>query len=85
LPGVSTGWAEWRIRVNMLSPGPFMSEMMEGGERTAPGFLELVASGTFMKRIADPPEIVGPVCYLVSDASLFVTGDDLSVSGGMMK
>jgi NAD(P)-dependent dehydrogenase (short-subunit alcohol dehydrogenase family) len=78
-------WAHWNVRVNMLSPGPFMSEMMEGGARTQPGFLDLVADGTFMKRIADPQEIVGPVCYLVSDASSFVTGDDLSVSGGMMK
>jgi len=44
-----------------------------------------VKRGTFMKRIAEPAEIVGPVCYLVSDASSFVTGDDLSVSGGMFK
>jgi NAD(P)-dependent dehydrogenase (short-subunit alcohol dehydrogenase family) len=78
-------WAQHGIRVNFLSPGPFLSEMMEGGERTAPGFLELVTRGTFMKRIADPSEIVGPVCYLVSDASSFVTGDDISVSGGMFK
>ncbi len=78
-------WAPWNVRVNMLSPGPFMSEMMEGGAKTQPGFLDLVAGGTFMKRIADPDEIVGPVCYLVSAASSFVTGDDLSVSGGMMK
>jgi len=78
-------WARWNVRVNMLSPGPFMSEMMQGGASTSPGFLDLVAGGTFMKRIADPDEIVGPVCYLVSDASSFVTGDDLSVSGGMMK
>jgi NAD(P)-dependent dehydrogenase (short-subunit alcohol dehydrogenase family) len=78
-------WAQWNVRVNMLSPGPFMSEMMEGGAKTSPGFFDLVAGGTFMKRIADPGEIVGPVCYLVSDASSFVTGDDLSVSGGMMK
>jgi NAD(P)-dependent dehydrogenase (short-subunit alcohol dehydrogenase family) len=78
-------WAQWNVRVNMLSPGPFMSEMMEGGAKTQPGFLDLVAGGTFMKRIADPREIVGPVCYLLSDASSFVTGDDLSVSGGMMK
>ncbi len=78
-------WAQYGIRVNLLSPGPFMSEMMEGGERTAPGFFELVAGGTFQKRIADPHEIVGPVQYLVSDASSFVTGDDISVSGGMHK
>lgn len=78
-------WAQYGIRVNLLSPGPFMSEMMQGGERTAPGFYELVAGGTFQKRIADPTEIVGPVQYLVSDASSFVTGDDISVSGGMHK
>ncbi len=78
-------WAPWKVRVNMLSPGPFMSEMMEGGARTAPGFLDFVAEGTFQRRIADPQEIVGPVVYLVSEASSFVTGDDLSVSGGMHK
>jgi len=81
----ATEWAQYGIRVNILSPGPFMSEMMEGGERTAPGFFELVAGGTFQKRIADPSEIVGPVLYLISDASSFVTGDDISVSGGMFK
>jgi NAD(P)-dependent dehydrogenase (short-subunit alcohol dehydrogenase family) len=78
-------WAAWKVRVNLCSPGPFMSEMMEGAERNAPGFYELVGGGTFMKRIADPPEIVGPVLYLASDASSFVTGDDISVSGGMHK
>jgi len=78
-------WAQYGIRVNLLSPGPFMSEMMQGGERTAPRFYEFVAGGTFQKRIADPVEIVGPVQYLVSDASSFVTGDDISVSGGMYK
>ena len=78
-------WAMWKVRVNALSPGPFLSEMMEGGERTAPGFKDMVASGTLMRRIADPSEIVGPVLYLASDASSYVTGDDISVSGGMQK
>ena len=78
-------WAPWGIRVNLLSPGPFMSEMVEGGARTAPGFKELITDGTLMKRIADPSEIVGPVVYLASDAASFVTGDDISVSGGMHK
>jgi NAD(P)-dependent dehydrogenase (short-subunit alcohol dehydrogenase family) len=82
---MSQEWAPWGVRVNMLSPGPFESEMTEGGERTAPGFKRLIADGTLMKRIADPREIVGPVLYLASDASTFVTGDDISVSGGMHK
>jgi NAD(P)-dependent dehydrogenase (short-subunit alcohol dehydrogenase family) len=78
-------WVQWNIRVNALSPGPFLSEMVEGAERNAPGFKDMIAGGTLMKRVADPPEVVGPVLYLASDASSFVTGDDLSVSGGMMK
>lgn len=78
-------WAGWKVRVNLLSPGPFMSEMMAGGAATQEGFLDLVAEGTFQKRVADPAEIVGPIVYLSSDASSFVTGDDISVSGGMHK
>jgi NAD(P)-dependent dehydrogenase (short-subunit alcohol dehydrogenase family) len=78
-------WAKDGIRVNFLAPGPFMSEMMAGAAATQEGYFDLVAGGTFQKRVADPAEIVGPVSYLVSDASSFVTGDDLSVSGGMMK
>jgi NAD(P)-dependent dehydrogenase (short-subunit alcohol dehydrogenase family) len=78
-------WAEWHVRVNVLSPGPFTSEMMQGAEKRAPGFIDMVAGGTLQKRVAQPAEIVGPVLYLASDASSFVTGDDISVSGGMQK
>jgi NAD(P)-dependent dehydrogenase (short-subunit alcohol dehydrogenase family) len=78
-------WAGWNVRVNVLSPGPFASDMVEGAERNAPGFKDLIASGTLMKRVAKPEEIIGPVVYLASDASSFVTGDDISVSGGMAK
>ncbi len=78
-------WADWGVRVNVLSPGPFATEMVEGAERNAPGFKAMIAEGTLMNRVAEPAEIVGPVVYLASDASSFVTGDDISVSGGMAK
>ena len=78
-------WADWKIRVNILSPGPFMSEMMAGAAARNEGYLDMVAGGTLLKRVADPAEIVGPVLYLASDASSYVTADDISVSGGMMK
>ena len=82
---MAQAWAPWNVRVNSLAPGPFMSEMVEGAARVSPGFKELIAGGTLQKRIADPTEIVGPVVYLASDASSFVTGDDISASGGMQK
>ena len=75
-------WAPWKVRVNVLSPGPFMSEMVAGAASTSPGFYDLIAGGTFQKRIADPAEIVGPVVYLASDASSFVTGSVLVADGG---
>jgi NAD(P)-dependent dehydrogenase (short-subunit alcohol dehydrogenase family) len=78
-------WAPWNVRVKALSPGPFMSEMMAGAAARDAGYLEMVAGGTLQKRVADPSEIVGPVLYLASDASSFVTADDISVSGGMFK
>ena len=78
-------WAEWKVRVNIVSPGPFLTEFVDGAAELSPGFLELISDGTFMKRVADTREIIGPVVYLASDASSYVTGDDLSVSGGMHK
>jgi NAD(P)-dependent dehydrogenase (short-subunit alcohol dehydrogenase family) len=82
---MAVDWAPWKVRVNLLSPGPFMTEMVRGADRATPGFVEMLASTNAMKRIADPDEIVGPVLYLASDASSYVTGDDITVSGGMRK
>ena len=31
------GVVDWGVRVNVLSPGPFVTEMVEGAERNAPG------------------------------------------------
>lgn len=78
-------WAPWKVRVNALCPGPFDTEMVQGAERVRPGFVDMIANGTLMKRVADASEIIGPVLYLASDASSYVTGDEISVSGGMQK
>ncbi len=73
------------MRVNVISPGPFVSEMMLGAERVAPGLLERSGAATMLGRVADPGEIVGAAVYLASDASSFVTGEDHVVSGGMLR
>ena len=46
--------APWNVRVNVLAPGPFESEMVEGVERRQPGFKKMIADGTYLRRVADP-------------------------------
>jgi NAD(P)-dependent dehydrogenase (short-subunit alcohol dehydrogenase family) len=75
-------WAEWGIRVNTVSPGPFRTTLVEGLERTTPGGAEMLAATTLQGRVADPDEAVGIVRFLLSDAASFVTGADHEISGG---
>jgi NAD(P)-dependent dehydrogenase (short-subunit alcohol dehydrogenase family) len=78
-------WAPWRIRVNAISPGPFLTELSRAAQRADAGFGLRTAAMTTMNRVGDPSEIVGPVLYLASVASSYVTGDELSVSGGIRR
>ncbi|OBK36567.1 dehydrogenase [Mycobacterium sp. 1245111.1] len=78
-------WSPWAVRVNLLCPGPFATEMLLEAEQAFPGSLDLLAGMNPQQRVASPHEIVGPALYLASDASSVVTGADIAVSGGMCK
>ena len=78
-------WCKWNVRVNTLSPGPFLSEMTKGASVGRPEYMAALASSNLQKRVAEADEIVGPVLYLASNASSYVTGDDIVVAGGMRK
>jgi NAD(P)-dependent dehydrogenase (short-subunit alcohol dehydrogenase family) len=67
------------IRVNSISPGPFPSARYL--ERD-PNFQAQLEAKTPMKRIGHPQELQGPLLFLASDASSYVTGADLAVDGG---
>jgi NAD(P)-dependent dehydrogenase (short-subunit alcohol dehydrogenase family) len=82
---MSEEWAPWGVRVNVISPGPFLTTLSSAAVRADPEFRERTTALTTMKRIGDPSEIVGPVLYLASEASSYVTGDELSVSGGIRR
>ena len=82
---MSQEWAPWGIRVNVVSPGPFLTDLSSAAVRQDPEFHEHAAALTTMNRIGYLREIVGPVLYLASEASSYVTGDELSVSGGIRK
>jgi gluconate 5-dehydrogenase len=69
-------WARDGIRVNCLSPGAFPKE-----EANAE-MVRRLAEKNPMKRMGRPWELKGALLFLASDASSYVTGQNLLVDGG---
>ena len=67
------------IRVNCISPGPFPAA---AALESDPGFHDRLKKKVPMKRTGNPREMRGPLLFLASDASSYVTGVDLAVDGG---
>jgi NAD(P)-dependent dehydrogenase (short-subunit alcohol dehydrogenase family) len=72
------------IRVNAIAPGPIDTPLAHSVVDTMPEEQKkgLLASVT-LRRWGKPEEIGQAVAFLASDASSYITGDTLSVSGGM--
>lgn len=68
-----------RIRVNCISPGPFPAARYLAND---PVFHEKLKAKVPLGRTGDPRELRGPLLFLASDASSYVTGINLAVDGG---
>jgi len=70
------------IRVNAVSPGAIATSALDIVLET-PELHEAMVAGTPLGRLGDPADIAAAVLYLVSPAASYVTGEVLSVSGGI--
>jgi NAD(P)-dependent dehydrogenase (short-subunit alcohol dehydrogenase family) len=68
-----------RIRVNALVPGPFPRPQVSEDD---PAFAARLAAKTMLGRLGQADEIAGPLLFLCSKASSYVTGTTLAVDGG---
>jgi len=71
------------VRVNGIAPGVIATPMTEG-TRANPEAMERFMSHTPMGRVGEPDELIGPVLFLASQLSSYVTGTMLPVDGGYL-
>jgi 2-hydroxycyclohexanecarboxyl-CoA dehydrogenase len=74
------------ITLNAVCPGPTETPLLaaaagegERGERMRAALINAIP----MKRVGQPDDIPGAVCFLASDDAAFITGQTISVSGGL--
>jgi NAD(P)-dependent dehydrogenase (short-subunit alcohol dehydrogenase family) len=69
-------WAKDNVRVNCLSPGPFPSD------KAPAAMVERLCTKSPMRRMGRPAELKGAIVFLASDASSYMTGQNLVIDGG---
>ncbi len=76
--------ARHNIRVNVVAPGltdtPLLKQILEAGNEK---LIEAIVRSTPLRRVARPEEVAEAVLFLASDRASFITGQTLSVSGGL--
>jgi NAD(P)-dependent dehydrogenase (short-subunit alcohol dehydrogenase family) len=71
----ATHWADRGVRVNTLSPGGVLAGQDEQ-------FKAKYGARVPLGRMADAEDLKGPLVFLASAASSYVTGHELRVDGG---
>jgi len=74
-------WGKFGIRVNNLGPGYIKTEMTKKSYRN-PKIRKSRENMTLMGRWGEPSDLLGPCIFLCSDASKYITGQDIYVDGG---
>jgi len=67
------------ITVNTVTPGPFPADRIQENQ----AFVKKLQEKTLLKRIGKPEEIGGAFVFLASDASSYITGQNIVVDGGL--
>ena len=75
--------ARYKINVNCVSPGLINTDMWNANRRENPKLTQAYENSIPGKRLGEPEEIAAAIHFLVSDEAAYITGQTLSVNGGI--
>ncbi|WP_433439318.1 SDR family NAD(P)-dependent oxidoreductase [Nonomuraea sp. CA-141351] len=75
--------AKARVTSNVVCPGPTDTPMLQRVSAAEPGLVDKIARGIPLRRLGTPADVAGLVAYLCTDRAAYITGQTLSVSGGV--
>lgn len=79
----ATEWAQFGVRVNAIGPG-VTETPLTAPIKANPDWYNAYANKNPMNRWAQPGEMAGATCFLLSDAASYVTGTIIYVDGGWL-
>jgi 2-hydroxycyclohexanecarboxyl-CoA dehydrogenase len=71
------------INVNVVCPGPTNTALLHGVMGDRPKVLEAMQRGIPMRRLGEPQDLAGAVAFFASSDADYITGQVISVSGGL--
>lgn len=71
------------ITVNTVCPGPTDTPLLDQVANLSQNMYDSMAKAVPMKRIGTPDDVAPAVVFFTSDGAAFITGQTLSVSGGL--
>ncbi len=71
------------IRVNCVSPGPTDTALLAQIADHDPKLRDALARSIPMRRVGEPDDIAPTVVFLAGDGARYITGQTISVSGGL--
>ena len=74
-------WGNCGVRVNAVAPGWIMSSGMDTYPEGFKQTLKTLKAAVPLKRMGNEAEISGAICFLLSDAAAFISGDTLRIDG----
>ena len=82
---MAADWGPKGVRVNSICPGIIATAIWEEARRDVPGLIEDLAQQVPLKRWGYGDDIADVVLFLASGASRYVTGETITVDGGMTR